>query len=330
MIDLYQGDCLEVLPKINDNTVDIIILDPPYYSTHIKELGDNNWKTNDEYIIWFKNVLFYVLPKLKNTGSMYIFHNDLSIMTDILYFLKHNCNLILRNHIKWNKFPTHNNFSRIIKTFGKNRNYSQTFTEDIYYITKQGNEIETPFSKIMKNKMSELNLKQRDISSLFLSKNGNITGWVSNKLNGTQIPTREQWEKITQLFGIQNNYDDLLYEYNTKSRYKFNQEFIEFKGKSLDIQKELLKPYSEIWEYNKDNIKSFYTAKPVDMLKNIIKISSNENDVILDPFMGSGTTGVACKRLNRDFIGIELNEQYFKIAEERIDKISECEVNREN
>jgi adenine specific DNA methylase Mod len=241
-------------------------------------------------------------------------------MTDILYFLKHNCNLILRNHIKWNKFPTHNNFSRIIKTFGKNRNYSQTFTEDIYYITKQGNEIETPFSKIMKNKMLELNLKQKDISSLFLSKNGNITGWVSNKLNGTQIPTREQWEKITQLFGIQNNYDDLLYEYNTKSRYKFNQEFIEFKGKSLDMQKELLKPYSEIWEYNKDNIKSFYTAKSVDMLKNIIKISSNENDVILDPFMGSGTTGVACKKLNRNFIGIELDEHYFKLAEDRINE----------
>lgn len=319
-IELYNGDCLEVLPKINDNIADIIILDPPYYSTHIKELGDNNWKTNDEYISWFKNVLFSVLPKLKNTGSIYIFHNDLSIMTDILYFLKHNCNLILRNHIKWNKFPTHNNFSRIIKTFGKNRNYSQTFTEDIYYITKQGNEIETPFSKIMKNKMLELNLKQKDISSLFLSKNGNITGWVSNKLNGTQIPTREQWEKITQLFGIQNNYDDLLHEYNTKSRYKFNQEFIEFKGKSLDMQKELLKPYSEIWEYNKDNIKSFYTAKSVDMLKNIIKISSNENDVILDPFMGSGTTGVACKRTNRNFIGIELDENYFNIAKDRINE----------
>ena len=69
-ISLYNGDCLEVLPKINDNIADIIILDPPYYSTHIKELGDNNWKTNDEYISWFKNVLFSVLPKLKNTGSI--------------------------------------------------------------------------------------------------------------------------------------------------------------------------------------------------------------------------------------------------------------------
>jgi len=45
---------------------------------------------------------------------------------------------------------------------------------------------------------------------------------------------------------------------------------------------------------------------------------SKENDVVLDPFMGSGTTGVACKLLNRNFIGIELNEEYIKIAEARI------------
>ena len=45
---------------------------------------------------------------------------------------------------------------------------------------------------------------------------------------------------------------------------------------------------------------------------------SNEGDVVLDPFMGSGTTGVACKKLKRDFIGIEIDDKYFKIADERI------------
>jgi len=48
---------------------------------------------------------------------------------------------------------------------------------------------------------------------------------------------------------------------------------------------------------------------------------SNEGDTVLDPFMGSGTTGVACKKLNRNFIGIELDEDYFKIAEKRIDAL---------
>ena len=50
---------------------------------------------------------------------------------------------------------------------------------------------------------------------------------------------------------------------------------------------------------------------------------SNEGDTVLDPFMGSGTTGVACKNLNRNFIGIELDEEYFKIAKERIENVPE-------
>lgn len=60
------------------------------------------------------------------------------------------------------------------------------------------------------------------------------------------------------------------------------------------------------------------TIKPVHIVENFILNSSNENDIILDPFMGSGTTGVACKELGRDFIGIEMDEEYFKIAKDRI------------
>jgi site-specific DNA-methyltransferase (adenine-specific) len=61
------------------------------------------------------------------------------------------------------------------------------------------------------------------------------------------------------------------------------------------------------------------TIKPLDITERIIRNSSKEEQIILDPFMGSGTTGVACKNLNRDFIGMEINEEYFKIAQERIE-----------
>ena len=61
------------------------------------------------------------------------------------------------------------------------------------------------------------------------------------------------------------------------------------------------------------------TQKNVELIKELVLRHSNEGDLVLDPFMGSGTTGVACKNLNRDFIGIELDENYFNIAKERIE-----------
>ena len=69
-----------------------------------------------------------------------------------------------------------------------------------------------------------------------------------------------------------------------------------------------------------DNHKSLHpTQKPVALLEYLIKTYTNENETVLDNCMGSGSTGVACKNLNRKFIGIELDENYFNIAKERIE-----------
>lgn len=61
------------------------------------------------------------------------------------------------------------------------------------------------------------------------------------------------------------------------------------------------------------------TQKPLDLIEYLVSASSKEGDIVLDCFMGSGTTGVACKKLNREFIGIELNKEYFEIAKQRIE-----------
>lgn len=87
-------------------------------------------------------------------------------------------------------------------------------------------------------------------------------------------------------------------------------------------------PYKKIYEYkNPTNIIRFSkvrrgslhpTQKPVPLLEYLIRTYTNEGETILDNCMGSGSTGVACVNTNRNFIGIELDEKYFKIAEERI------------
>lgn len=61
------------------------------------------------------------------------------------------------------------------------------------------------------------------------------------------------------------------------------------------------------------------TQKPIGLMKHFINLLTNENDVVLDPFMGSGSSGVAASQLKRKFIGIELSQEYFSIAKQRID-----------
>ena len=64
------------------------------------------------------------------------------------------------------------------------------------------------------------------------------------------------------------------------------------------------------------------TQKPIDVLNHFTKVLSNEGDVVCDPFMGSGSTGVSCEINNRQFIGIELNEEYYNISKNRIQDIT--------
>lgn len=62
----------------------------------------------------------------------------------------------------------------------------------------------------------------------------------------------------------------------------------------------------------------FPTVKPLNIIRNLVENSSKEGETVLDPFMGTGTTGVACKELNRKFIGMEINEKAFSIAKKRL------------
>jgi site-specific DNA-methyltransferase (adenine-specific) len=70
-----------------------------------------------------------------------------------------------------------------------------------------------------------------------------------------------------------------------------------------------------------DKEKTHPTQKPVALLEYLIKTYSNEGDIVLDNCMGSGSTGVACLNTNRNFIGMELNEEYFNIAKNRLKEL---------
>ena len=89
-------------------------------------------------------------------------------------------------------------------------------------------------------------------------------------------------------------------------------------GKAYRVFRHYLINSTVAAKYTKDVFTGHPSQKPINLILELIEKYTEKGDTILDPFMGSGTTGVACAKLNREFIGIELDETYFEIAQKRI------------
>jgi DNA modification methylase len=96
------------------------------------------------------------------------------------------------------------------------------------------------------------------------------------------------------------------------------------KGKGWTYNRQRDTYENAIFEYPVVSSKKRFhpTQKPEQLMEDLIKIHSNENDIVFDPFMGSGTTLVSAKNLHRQYIGFELDENYYKVTEERLNKIN--------
>lgn len=102
-----------------------------------------------------------------------------------------------------------------------------------------------------------------------------------------------------------------------KAAYAPRYEFVLYGHKGRRLFEE--KRYDDVMFFDKTGNKYHPTEKPVDFMEFLVRNSSCKGDIIFDPFMGSGSTGVACLNTNRNFIGIELDEGYFEIAQNRIE-----------
>lgn len=296
--EIYNLDCIEYMKTLPNECIDLIIADPPYYKA-INEKWDRQWKSEEEYLEWTKQWFNECVRILKPTGVFYCYGNF-----DILSKQKV---LIFDEQLNFRQNITLSKGLRAIagRTSDKLRMFP-TASEYLLYYVKQDEFFETPFSRIMKQKMKELNLTQSDISRLELSKNGKPTGWVHNKLKGIQIPTNEQWKKICELFNIEDEYDKLVTQYKNE-RYIFN----------------LPTGVTDVWNFVPDKVRYGHkTQKPQDITDRIIKASSNEGDLVYIPFAGSGSEIVSCAKNNRNYLATELCNDYIeKIIEQRLDEV---------
>ena len=317
---IHCGDCLELMKEIPDNSIDLIIIDPPY---NIKK---DYWDDIKNYEEWMKKVILEIQRVLKDNGSFYMFHSEMEVVSDFMNFLREKTNFIFRQFIVWNKRFEGSSRKGFLDGYccvDMLRNYQQ-MAEYILYYTFQD---ETGLSKIMGNCVYPI----RDyIRSEIIRAKGKIVLKQINQVLGTATngggvaSACLSLDKTCPAMITEEHYLILRDWLNTNKEYEYLRKEYEDLRKEYEYLRFTFnnqKTHHSVWNYDIENKIGHTTPKPLDLVKNIILHSSNEGDLILDCFMGSGTTAVACKKLNRNFIGIELNPEYVDIANKRLEEI---------
>ena len=168
-------------------------------------------------------------------------------------------------------------------------------TESILFIIKDNKQFIKPF---LKERQKEMGLTSKQINeSLGVKSNGGgMWSIYTGKNVCEQFPTEKLWNKLSNILRFEYPYNKLAQTFNPQMGY-------------TDV-------WTDIDFYKEKHLHP--TQKPLKLISRLIMASSNEGDIVLDPFSGSGSTQIGCIKLNRHYIGIELDENYYNISIERI------------
>ena len=314
--ELYNEDCLEMLKSIPDKSVNLVLIDPPY---NIGKDKWDKWKTVEDYVEFMGKVFLEIQRVLKDNGSFYFFHNDFLQIVELQNWINKNTDFIFKQLLVWNKRFNEASNKGFLDGFievDKLRNYQKMVEYCLFYTFQD----ESGFKKVKEDLNNFTTLRQyfKDIQNYLGLNKKQIIDMIGQKADHCfrhsssqwDLPTSETYNQLIDVFKINEyegfkEYEELRQEYE-ELRYTFNNQKIHHSVMNYEIAKK----------------QGHVTPKNTDMLEYLIKTSSNENDIVLDCFMGSGSTGVAALNTNRKFIGIELDKVYFDIAKNRIEEIN--------
>lgn len=237
-IQLFQGDCLEVMKGIPDKSIDLVLTDPPYGTTACK------WDSVIPLEPMWKELKRITKPNsaIVLTAAQPFTSNLIMSNIDMFKYTWVWNKVLPRGHLNAKKMPLRV-FEDVVVFYSKPCTYNPQKTKG----------------------------HKRKVARRKYAKEG----------DGSQVYGKESRDTF---YDSDERYPTGIIEISTANQHG----------------------------------KVHPTQKPVALMEYLIKTYSNEGDVVLDFTMGSGTTGIAAKNLNRDFIGIEMDEDYFKIAQERI------------
>jgi len=305
MIQLYKGDCLIESDKIESGIVDLILTDLPYGNMNTdggRKLGINGW----DLAIEPKKVYEIANRILRKNGKMVLFSQEpytTKLITEAM------ANIPFAYRATWEK----DNFAVAL---GVNVNMV-SFTEDILIFSKKDCDIKSPSKKYTNKVRAFINKKNYDIYDDFekagFKKYAVLDTFNSDTARRFNFPSETTYNNLIELYGIDKMEGFRPYK-------EIKEEYLKHTPTSTFNLWEGNKYKSNILKYKKDYDGHHPTQKPVLLLEDLIKTFSNENDLVVDLTMGSGSTLVACQNTNRNGIGIEMNDAYFEIASEGVGK----------
>lgn len=248
---IYCMDCFAFLNKVDDLSIDLAIIDPPY---NLKKANWDTFKSQEQFFEFTKNWIDHLLPKLKTTGSLYIFNTPFNSAYILQYLVEKG--MCFQNWIVWDK---RDGFTSATKKYTNGQETILFFTKSKKYVFNY-NDIRVPY---------ESTDRIEHAMEKGIIKNGKR--WYPNP-NGKLCG--EIWHYSSE-----------------RHKNKIN-------GKTQKLE--------------------HITPKPLDLIERIVLASSNKGDLVLDCFLGSGTTAIAAKKLKRNFIGCDNNKQYILLANNKL------------
>lgn len=319
---LILGDNLEILKNMDTETVDLIYLDPPFFSNKTYEViwGDSGEVRSfedrfsggiDHYIGWLKERVLEMHRILKPTGSIFLhcdYHANSYIRTEILDKIFGDRNF--RNEIIWKRNFTKKGSQHKMSRFAAN-------ADNIFFYSKT--------DKYHFQAVKVKNQNDEEVLKLYDKVDENNKRFKSEPIELPKMMARKnlifEFKGYTPEFGWMMNLEKLkaLDEANkiyfTKNGKPRRKNFLEdYEGTEIDnIWTDIL-PVGQV----QSEIIGYPTQKPEKLLHRIIECASKENDLILDPFAGGGTTIAVADKLHRKWIGIDQSVQAIKVTEFRL------------
>lgn len=302
MITLINDDCLKAHEYIENGSVDLILTDLPYGT--IKDIKNVNHgmsgKCEWDTVIDTDKIMQIANRILRKNGKMVLFSQQPftnELINKAISNIPFSYSMIwekdhFANALTAKKAPL--NYYEDILVFNKVDSGDNNRTKEYLVAEKEKAYIAGWTDKSLRN-LCGVSLKGGGLLCHYWG----VGQWM--------MPTKDKYTKLQETGFFKKPYEELK-AMNKRHEPTFNL----WEGKKYK---------SNILKYKKDYDGHHPTQKPILLLEDLIKTFSNENDLIVDLTMGSGSTGVACKNLNRSFIGIEMDSSYYDIASERINNI---------